>query len=479
MPRKRKYTVESIRSILAEYEYILLSSEVYNKDKKILVRCKNKHENRIYISNFVKHGHRCIDCSGGRKYTIEGVKTAVELEGYTLLSEVYKRANDKLALICPSGHTYKVTWAKFNIRGDRCSTCSGNRTLTIQDAEERFSDAGYKLLSNEYTYCVDPLEFECDKGHSHSMSLNNLRKGQGCGACYVEENTSKSELHLRECLINVGTKAIYNDRKEIKPYELDIYFPEKKVAVEYCGLYWHSESAGKSKRYHYDKMIKCRERGIRLITVFEDEFIEREQVVVSRIKNALGECSRKVFARKCSVSVLQSKTAREFLKKYHLQGPSPSKFYIGLFFKEELVGVMSGGVLTRKHVTSKNTIELKRMAFLPGISVVGGASKMFKLFMAEATNLGAQEIRSYCDMRYGNYSNAVYTKLGFVLAYETKTTPHYVRHQKRYRNYSLRKTPEERETGKTEYELRLRQGYHRIWDCGHRTYIKEIKCQKN
>jgi hypothetical protein len=39
---------------------------------------------------------------------------------------------------------------------------------------------------------------------------------------------------------------------------------------------------------------------------------------------------------------------------------------------------------------------------------------------------------------------------------------------------SLRKTPEERLTGKSEVELRVEQGYNRIWDCGHRTYIIEI-----
>ena len=73
-------------------------------------------------------------------------------------------------------------------------------------------------------------------------------------------------------------------------------------------------------------------------------------------------------------------------------------------------------------------------------------------------------------MRYANIFKPVYEVLGFELTNFTKYTPHYFKQQKRYRNYSLRKTPEERLTGKTEWQLRKEQGYDRIWDCGHRTY---------
>jgi hypothetical protein len=77
-------------------------------------------------------------------------------------------------------------------------------------------------------------------------------------------------------------------------------------------------------------------------------------------------------------------------------------------------------------------------------------------------------------MRYANIFNPVYEVLGFELLTMTKYTPHYCINGDRYRNMSLRKTPEERLTGKTELELRLEQGYDRIWDCGHRTYVFNI-----
>lgn len=77
-------------------------------------------------------------------------------------------------------------------------------------------------------------------------------------------------------------------------------------------------------------------------------------------------------------------------------------------------------------------------------------------------------------MHYGDIFKPVYETLGFTLHAYTKHTPHYFRRGVRYRNMSLRKTVQERLTGKSEVELRLSQGFHGIWDCGHRTYFYDL-----
>jgi hypothetical protein len=117
-------------------------------------------------------------------------------------------------------------------------------------------------------------------------------------------------------------------------------------------------------------------------------------------------------------------------------------------------------------------LELKRLAALSDTIVVGGAQKL--LSNSVLCLKGFSYIKSYCDMRWALPFKSVYDVLGFKLIRESKYTPHYIKKQKRYRNQSLRKTPEERLTGKTEWELRKEQGYDRIWDCGHRTYLLEI-----
>lgn len=60
-----------------------------------------------------------------------------------------------------------------------------------------------------------------------------------------------------------------NIRSIISPQELDIYIPERKIAIEVDGIYWHSTNAGKDKNYHLHKTIECEKRGIQLIHITE------------------------------------------------------------------------------------------------------------------------------------------------------------------------------------------------------------------
>jgi len=147
----------------------------------------------------------------------------------------------------------------------------------------------------------------------------------------------------------------------------------------------------------------------------------------------------------------------------------------GLFYNDTLVQVLSLGHLSRSHAgKGGNFIELKRLASLPNLIVVGGASKLFAAAKKWSVENGYTHIKSYCDMRWANQLKPVYETLGFELVGETKYTPHYFRGQKRYRNQTLRKTPTERLTRKTEWELRQEQGFDRIWDCGHRSYVYNL-----
>ena len=70
---------------------------------------------------------------------------------------------------------------------------------------------------------------------------------------------------------NYKGQIITNSRSIIKPYELDIYLPDLKLAVEYNGTWYHCVNAGKPKNYHLMKSKLCREKGIRLIHIYEFE----------------------------------------------------------------------------------------------------------------------------------------------------------------------------------------------------------------
>jgi hypothetical protein len=246
---------------------------------------------------------------------------------------------------------------------------------------------------------------------------------------------------------------------------LDIFIESLGLAIEYCGLHWHNENSPEPRlrNYHRDKMLLAKSHGIKLITIFEDEWLERQPQVKGFLLSVL-KLNAKIPARKCRVSEIDKVDAFEFLDAFHIQGPVQGSTYLGLYFESDLVGVLVGG----SHHRGNEGAVLKRLCFKSGLTVVGGASKLFKVYrnIIEAKNL--EKIISWSDNRWT--TGGIYQKLGFALKAELGPDYQYVKRQKRYSKQSLRKTNAEVLSGKTEKELREEQGYNRIWDCGKKTW---------
>jgi len=530
----KRWRYKEVAAFVESQGYKLVSTDYKKSTTLLTFLCPKGHEFNMRWTNFYHQGSRCSKCFGKHRLSYEFVKQEFERRGFVLLSKSYKNNRTKLDVICPKGHRYAITWDIFSVAKYGCGECIGNIRLDIAKVRKAFNKEGYKLLTTGITSAKDKLKFICPNKHEYSIQWNKFQQGKRCGRCKrnggltfseirelfnsnglelldpkrngrrakdfykvrceeehetemtVEQarrgvrcsicrllGSSKVELELLELFNLLGTSISHRRRDIIPPYELDFYFPDQKLAVEYCGLYWHSEVAsGKPRDYHYKKMDLCRSKGIRLITIFEDEYNEKPDVVISRIKNALGKVSNRIFARNCKGVEIDKDTAKGFLNRYHLQGYGRSLYQLGIYTGDLLVGVMTAAPISRTHVVKDKALELKRLAFLPDYSVIGGASKLFTRLCIFARFTKYNSIRSYCDMRYGSIDSTVYDRLGFKLVGETKWTPHYIsdKYRKRIRNQSLRKTPEERLIGKTEWELRKAQGYDRIWDCGHRTY---------
>ena len=93
--------------------------------------------------------------------------------------------------------------------------------------------------------------------------------------------------------------------------EIDIYIPEIKLGIEFNGLYWHSEEGGKDSKYHLNKTELCESNGIKLIHIFEDEWLYKKNIVKSRLKNILGLTENKIYARKCEIKEISSRDSKE------------------------------------------------------------------------------------------------------------------------------------------------------------------------
>jgi hypothetical protein len=248
--------------------------------------------------------------------------------------------------------------------------------------------------------------------------------------------------------------------------------PSLKIGIEYNGLRWHTERfGGKHRNYHINKTLECNNKGIKLIQVFEDEYVNNSSIVLGKIFHILGierGYAKKVGARKCSISEISNHDAKVFLNENHIQGFAASTVYIGGYYEDELVGVMT---FTKK----QNEWELARYATKNGFICQGLGGKLFSYFIK---NYNPFIIKSFADRRWTIDQNCnLYTKLGFVL--EKIEPPDYSYYRvgttERKHKFLFRKQILHRKYGlplsMTEREMSEALGYDKVWNCGLIKYV--------
>jgi len=285
----------------------------------------------------------------------------------------------------------------------------------------------------------------------------------------------KAEKELKDWLNSMGF-SFENDYLLLEGKEIDLYDPKINVAIEYCGLFWHNEDSPQPRdvKYHYDKYIKCLEKGIRLITIFEDEWKFRNKQVKGFLQSVLNKNTETIYARKCKVQQVNRKIFNEFCNQNHIQyGNNLGSVFFVLEYKKEIVAAMSLG---RHHRGYLDIITLDRFCVKSGINVVGGAARLFERCKEWANNNNKEEIRTWSDNRWSQGN--VYKKLGFELLIEEKADYSYVSTKKpklRYSKQSQQKKKTNCPPELTEVQWANARGFSRIWDCGKKTWIYKIK----
>lgn len=289
-----------------------------------------------------------------------------------------------------------------------------------------------------------------------------------CPLCRPNYDFSGPETVIKNMLDELHIKYVANDRKTIKPLELDFYIPDKNIAIEFNGIYFHSDGSGKDKYYHKNKTEKCAEKGVQLIHIWEDDWIMKKDLILDMLKIKLGVYKHKLMARKCKVREISSKTYSEFASKYHLQGSVPSAYKYGLFYDDELVSIMSFGKL-RKSLGSKHkegVYELYRYCVKSGYIISGGASKLFHYAKTHIPNV--KEIITYAKRDWSNGN--LYKSLGF--EFDGFTDPGYFWTNgkgEKLTRYSTRKdliAKTEDEKKLTETQIMRNRGYYKCYDSG-------------
>lgn len=445
------------------------------KRDKIEYTCPNGHNNSILLQNW-KAGRRCKDCADQKKKLCHSVlQEEFSKRGCTLLTKeddydaVYKQ---KMSYVCPNKHNHSIRYQDF-VRGHGCPECTGQTPKTLDFIKKSFNDVGYTLLTERYKNNKQYLRFICPSGHEHKIRWDDWQRGVRCGICDTSK-MSKEEKSLTDYIKSLGFGVIENDRSVISPLELDTVIPEKLIAIEYCGLYWHGETKGKDSKYHINKLNSCKEKGYRLITIFSDEWVNKQDTVKTRLKHILGINDDVIYARKCDIRVIDTKTSTKFVNEHHIQGSTGSSVKLGLFHNSELVSVMTfaKGSISKGKGGVSGVYELSR--FCSSRRVVGGASKLLTYFKR---NYEWDEIFTYADKRWSDGN--LYEQIGFECVGETKPNYWYFKTssstQKRGHRFNYRKDRlpilfENVDMTMTEWQIMQSQGFDRIWDCGNIKY---------
>jgi len=248
------------------YKYVYSETKCPGCNEPYLHRIdrKNKHCSNSCVTNLYR-------------LTYEYVKDSIEKEGYKLISKKYKNYRTKLELKCPRDHLYITSWGIW-YRGHRCSECSGNKKKTIEEVRASFEKEGYELLSKRYMGWNKKLKYKCPIGHINYMIWNNWNsKNERCPMCsYMDGKSSYEKDIIRFIKSQINYKIMENDRTLItnpltgRNLELDIWIPTLNKAIEFNGDYWHSKKSVKVR--DQIKKEQCKVKNIDFLVITEDKW---------------------------------------------------------------------------------------------------------------------------------------------------------------------------------------------------------------
>lgn len=441
--------------------------------------------------NITSKPHMCRFCNAnrlrGEKLFMDRVKMKAD---YEVIGE-YKNNRTKILMrhkVC--GKEFYTAPYSFCKSKEGCPFCVGetiskSSTWTHEKFLEAVGDRAdeYEFLT-EYVNAHMPIKVRHVCGNEFEVTPDSFLRGSRCKVCKYSTGEGQVCRFIRQLL--PGTEVIQGDRTHLpNRAEIDIYIPSHNLAIEYDGLTYHTEEhylADKRRKWTKSqaqnrqkwKTEECYKQGIRMVHIFEDEWLEHRDIVEDKLKSILKTPATKYYARKLTVKEVPKKDARDFLETNHIQGKTQTSVSVGLYDGNKLLAVQSFCKYTRKNIP--DAWELVRYAALLGTQIVGGFSKCLKWF---ERNYSPEEVISFADLRWCDRDENVYLTNGFESTGEVEKKYWYVKPPKRFHKSDFRKRkfksqyPEIYSPDKTEAEMAREIGLQRIYDCGLIRYSKK------
>lgn len=382
------------------------------------------------------------------------------------------------------GHSFQRS-PKMLVKRSGCPYCSKTNATTLpghNDVVTNFPDvasewsARNEIPPHKVHYgSAKKYWWECEQGHEwEAMVCNRTNAGSGCPRCSMS-GTSQAEQELSAFVVSLlgSENVVINSYSIITPHELDIYIPLQNIAIEFNGTYWHSELApgksSKNKMRHYNKWLKCKNKGIQLITIWEDDWKDKKDLIKSMLSHKLKVSDdRKIAARKTVIFNADANEARQLYEHNHIQSHVDG-FHIGLKSKttNDIIAMS-----TWKRLNSTGEIRLER--FATSCIVPGGFSKLLKHAIELFKEDGFHKIITFADHEVSD--GKLYENNGFIVDRELTPDYKYLYRQRRHHKFGFRLKRFRNDPnltykeGLTEKDLAGLNGIGRVWDCGKTKY---------
>lgn len=387
--------------------------------------------------------------------------------------------DNKVKIICPIHGIFEQRPSKHRL-GQGCPQCAKKEKTNKKNTKE-FIELSKNKHGEKYEYTEviyknshEKVKITCPIHGVFQQYPYDHYNGHGCPKC--GRLISKNEDEIAQFIINiVGENNVErHNRSILNGKEIDIYIPKLKIGVEYNGLIWHSEKNGKDRYYHLEKTINCNKNGVRLIQIFEDEYNEHKDIVLSKIKHILKlDNSPKIYGRKTIIKVITKEIAKDFLEKNHIQGYGKSTISLGAYYADKLISVMTFEKIKEEWILNRFASDIQ-------YNCIGVGGKLINYFKE---HYSPEVIKSFADRRWTDSENNIYLKLGFSLDKVLRPEYRYInlkKPDKRIHKFNCRKNILHKQysfpMSMTEKEMVEKLNLTKVYDCGLFRYIlkKEV-----
>lgn len=460
--------------------------------KRVWWQCARGHYWDSPVKNRTILGRGCAVCSGLKVWAGENDLQTLypliaeefhpKMNGELTASTVTSMSDREVWWLGKCGHEWKMRVSARTFAGNSCPFCSGKQVLVgyndlatthPQLAKEFHPTKNYPLTVEQVTAGSSARIWwlgEC--GHEWDTRACDRTRGRFCPECAQMGASSKAEDELAEyveSILPVGSHIVRNQRTIVKPLELDIYLPEKSIAIEFNGIYWHSDRFGKGPEDHYLKWKQCQDKGVQLITVWEDDWRNKKSIIQTMLAHKLGVSSLPTIgARRCQVQKLGKQEIEVFMNENHIQGFVPGSYYVGLVAKE------TKNIVAAMILRKEREGELILSRYATSCRVPGGQSKLLAWI---DNNVDYTTMVTFADHEVSN--GLLYESTGWTKDKELPPDYKYVYAGRRVHkfNFRIKRFREDNsliyEEGKTESELALMNSIPRVWDSGKTRFTRD------